>query len=331
MTKIIDKQVDVSVCMLTYFHEKYLREAIESVLAQKTHYTYEIVICDDCSKDKTPEIIKEYEDRYPGKIRGHINNENIGIPRNIYQARCMCKGRYIVALSGDDYWIDEEKIEKEASFLDAHREYFVVFNCVELRVDDEKYPFDIWPSKKRRGKKYSIKDYENGNTIASHGFMMRNFFLTEEGRAYFHKAQEISDIVDDAVDMVLFLKRGPGYVIDEITDAHRVLKHEKGKNNYNTRYSKLEKFRHHIELYNSLDNVFGEEIDFSWWYGEWYSLGFLGMIITRNLAGYREIFKSIPYKYKKLSTKSIYLKLVPNVFKNVFIRLKNKIVAINER
>ena len=318
------EKIDVSVCMLTYFHEKYISEAIESVLSQKTHFRFELVISDDCSKDNTVSIIKEYENKYPDIIRVKINETNIGIPKNIYQARCMCRGRYIVLLSGDDYWIDDKKIEKETSFLDSHSEYFSVFNCVELRIDDSKNAYEIRPHKRFRNKEYSIRDFEKGKILASHGFMMRNEFLNEEGREYFHKAQEISAYVDDAVDNVLILKKGPVFVLNEITDAHRVIRKELNKNNYNSRYTRIEKFKHQIELYNELYNCFGNEIDFSWWFADSYSVGVLGMVASRDFSGYKEIFKTIPSEYRRLTTKSIYVRLVPNIFRHIVSRIKNR-------
>ena len=71
-----DKQIDVSVYMLTYYHEKYIRQAIESVLSQKTHYNYEIVISDDYSQDGTREILREYQEKYPDIIRVNLNEKN---------------------------------------------------------------------------------------------------------------------------------------------------------------------------------------------------------------------------------------------------------------
>ena len=319
-----DGQVDVSVYMLTYYHEKYLEEAIKSVLSQKTKYKYELIISDDCSKDGTVDILKQYEAEYPEIISVNYNSQNLGIPQNMYQTRCRCKGRYIVPLSGDDYWIDERKIEKQASFLDEHLEYLAVFNCCELRVDESKKPYETMPPQEFRGKDYSLKDYEQGRTVPSHGFMMRNEFLTEEGRKYFRRAQEISKYVDDAVDTVLLLKRGKTYVLDNVADVHRVIRLDEVRHNYNSRYTKQEKFRHHIDIYNALEKEFGNEIDFSWWFADSFTVGFLGMVLTRDFKTYKDLFKTIPMKYKKLSSKSIYVKLIPNIMKQIIYRLKIK-------
>lgn len=321
------QMIDVSVYMLTYFHEKYISEALESVLKQKTKYTYEIVVSDDCSKDRTVEILKEYQKKYPNIIRLQLNEENIGIPRNIFQARCMCRGRYIVALSGDDYWIDDGKLEKEVSFLDEHNEYFSLFNLVELRVDNSSEAYETRPPKEFWNKPYTIRDYEKGNTLSSHGFMMRNAFATEEGRAYFRTAQEMSTYVDDAVDTVLILSKGPAYVLGIATDAHRVIRGDQERNNYNSKYTKLEKFTHQIDLYNALYKSFGKEIDFSWWYANAFTVGFLGMLFTRDFTGYNDVFKTIPQKFKRGIRKNIYVRLIPNSWTFIANRMKSKLTA----
>ena len=323
----LNENIDVSVYMLTYFHEKYVSEAIESVLAQNTKYKYELIISDDCSKDRTVEILRDYQQKYPDKIRLQLNTENIGIPRNIFQARCMCRGRYIVALSGDDYWIDENKIEKEVAFLDSHEEYYSLFNLVELRVDSCKEAYEIRPPKRFWNKQYTLHDYEKGNTLASHGFMMRNAFLTEEGKAYFRSAQELSCYVDDAVDLVLILSKGPAYVLGFATDVHRVIRAELEKNNYNSRYSKLEKCSHQISLYNALHDKYGEDIDFSWWYANTYAVGFVGMLYTGDFDGYHKLFSTIPTKFKRGLKRNIYLRLIPNSLSFIFTWAKNKVVA----
>lgn len=316
---------DVSVYMLTYYHEKYISQAIESVLAQKTHYTYEIVISDDFSQDGTCDILREYEKKYPNIIRVNYNETNIGIPANMFKVRCMCRGRYITVLSGDDYWIDRGKIEKEASFLDEHQEYVAVFNRAEMRMNDSKVPYEVVPDQRDPlNREYSLRNYEKCEPLCTHGFFMRNFFLTEEGRAYFAQAREISPYVDDAVDEVLVLRRGPVFFMDITADAHRVVPSTGEKKNYNSRYSRLEKFTHHIDLLNAMDNRWRSEIDFSNWYAKFCAVGILGMLVSRDFKGYKPVFESIPDHYKHPFVKGAYIRSVPEMFKLVAGRLRRR-------
>lgn len=313
--------IDVSVYILTYFHEKYISQAMESVLSQKTRFRYEIVISDDCSRDRTTDILRDYERRYPDIIRVNINEENMGIAGNIYKARSMCRGRYCTVLAGDDYWINDDKLENQVSFLEEHPDYIAVFNAVEVRMDDETHAYDVVPRDPRmRGREYTIADYERCVPLPEHGFVMRNFFLTQEGRDYFAQAREISPYVDDAVDPLLILMKGRAYVMDIVSDVHRVVRSGGTNNNYNSRYSKLEKYKHHIELANNLDSRWGDEIDFSNWYARFYAMGIEGIMPGRNHKEYRHITSTIPAKYKKPFNKSIYIKAIPHICKLIAAR-----------
>lgn len=312
---------DVSVYMMTYYHENYVRQAIESVLAQKTSYKFELVISDDCSQDGTADILREYAKRYPDIIRININESNLGIPTNIFKARTMCRGRYITNLSGDDYWIDEKKIETETRFLDEHPEYSAVACRIELRMDDSDSAYATIPEDtKLLNRPYTISEYEKCLPLGTHGLFMRNFFLTEEGRAYFAQAREISEFVDDAVDEVLLLRKGPIYVLDITSDAHRVVASDlEKKKNYNSRYSRLEKFKHHIDLLNGMSSRWGEEIDFSGWYANYSATGILSMLISRDYAGYRAVLSTIPPRYRTQ------IRWIPYAFKLIFERFRRKI------
>lgn len=312
--------IDVSVCMTTYYHEKYIRQAVDSVLAQKTHFRYEIVISDDCSQDGTVEILREYERNYPDIIRLNVNETNLGIPANIFKARSMCRGRYITNLSGDDYWINDEKIEIETRFLDEHPEYSGVACCIELRMDDSDTAYAMIPEGKGMlNKPYTLREYEKCIPLGTHGLLWRNYFLTEEGRAYFAQAREISEFVDDAVDEVLLLRKGPIYVMDIISDAHRVVASDMEKKNYNSRYSRLEKFRHHIELLNGMSARWGVEIDFTGWYANYLATGILCMFLSRDFAGYRAVISTIPPGYRSR------VRWIPYAFKLITDRLRRKI------
>lgn len=235
----------------------------------------------------------------------------------------MCRGRYITPLSGDDYWINDQKLEVEVKFLDEHPQYVAAFNGIELRMNDEKTPYDTVPHDlSTLGREYTIKDYEKCIPLGTHGFFMRNYFLTEEGREYFAQAQQISKFVDDAVDEVLILKKGPVYILDIVTDAHRVVDDITDKKNYNSRYSRLEKFGHHIGLLNGMSERWGDEIDFSGWYAEYYATGFLSMILSRDFKGYKEVMATIPDRYQKPFFRSVGVRAVPKMISFVVGRFR---------
>ncbi len=116
----------VSVSVITYQHAPYIKECLESILNQKTNFDFEILIHDDASTDGSTQIIEEYKALYPNMIFPKIQKENqyskgirgINFRYNFPRAR----GKYIALCEGDDYWVDEYKLQKQVDFLEAHPE-----------------------------------------------------------------------------------------------------------------------------------------------------------------------------------------------------------------
>lgn len=127
--------MDVSVIMLTYCHERYIRKALDSVLVQKTQLRYEILIGDDASQDGTQTIIKEYAERYPDVIKPIFHTESLGATRNANSLIQKAKGKYIAELEGDDYWSDPLKMQKQWEFLESNPQY--IGCCSKCIVVDE--------------------------------------------------------------------------------------------------------------------------------------------------------------------------------------------------
>ena len=113
----------VSVKMVTYNHELYIAQAIEGVLIQETEFPIELIIGEDCSTDRTREIVLDYQKQYPNLIRVLISTENVGAARNDVLTYNACRGTYVAVCDGDDYWTDSSKLQKQVDFLDANPEY----------------------------------------------------------------------------------------------------------------------------------------------------------------------------------------------------------------
>ena len=125
----------LSVCFITYNHEKYIRQALESVLMQKVDFPIEIVIGNDCSTDGTSVIVNEYLERFPALIRLNEIESNIGMTANWLSTISACKGKYIAMLEGDDYWTDVNKLQKQVEFLEENKHYSFVAH--DLNVIEE--------------------------------------------------------------------------------------------------------------------------------------------------------------------------------------------------
>ena len=104
--------------IVTYNHKNHISKAIESVLAQKTNFDFQIWILDDCSTDGTSDIAREYANKYPEKIIHILREHNLGGIQNAYQAISKIDTKYYSTLEGDDYWCDENKLQIQVDILE---------------------------------------------------------------------------------------------------------------------------------------------------------------------------------------------------------------------
>ncbi len=127
----------VSVCMITYNHEAFISEAIEGVLVQKTAFPIDLVISDDCSSDRTGEICREYQAKYPDVIRLLNREHNLGMQKNFMSTIQACSGKYVALCEGDDYWTDPLKLQRQVDFLEANPDFAVCHHRLRIRNEDD--------------------------------------------------------------------------------------------------------------------------------------------------------------------------------------------------
>jgi glycosyltransferase involved in cell wall biosynthesis len=127
----------VSVSLITYDHERFIAQAIESVLSQKADFEWEVVVGDDCSTDRTGEIVREFADRYPGRVRALPSERNLGLVGNFARTFRACRGEYVALLDGDDYWTNPLKLQRQVEFLDSHPECSICFHDVAVLLPDD--------------------------------------------------------------------------------------------------------------------------------------------------------------------------------------------------
>lgn len=139
--------IKLTVYCLTYNHENYIRQTLESFLHQKTKYRFKVIVHDDASTDNTQYIIKEYANQYPDIIEPILQTENqyskgIDIVKQFILPNI--EGDYIATCEGDDYWLDEKKIDRQIDFLESHNDYSAcVHNSVFYNMKTgKKKPFN---------------------------------------------------------------------------------------------------------------------------------------------------------------------------------------------
>lgn len=133
---VLSKTPLVSVPIVTYNHEHYIAQAIEGVLIQETDFPIELIIGEDCSTDRTREIVFDYQRKHPDMIRMITSDKNVGAPKNGLRIYKACRGKYLALCEGDDYWHHPLKLQMQVDcfaanpevVLVAHRAYTVDVN-----------------------------------------------------------------------------------------------------------------------------------------------------------------------------------------------------------
>lgn len=114
------KEPILTILVCAYNFERYICETLDGILSQETDFSFVILITDDASTDKTRSKIKEYIDRYPELFITVYNDKNLGLTATLKKAIPLLKTKYTCLLGGDDYWIDNKKLQKQVDFLEAH-------------------------------------------------------------------------------------------------------------------------------------------------------------------------------------------------------------------
>jgi glycosyltransferase involved in cell wall biosynthesis len=154
----------LSVLMITYNHEHYIRQALDSVLAQDVDFDYEIVVGEDCSTDSTRQILQEYERNHPAKFRLLLREKNMGAIRNFFSVLEACRGQYVALLEGDDYWTCNLKLKRQVEFLDQHPDYAVCFHNVIGRYEESTRP-DFTYVRASQPESFGLEELLNENVI----------------------------------------------------------------------------------------------------------------------------------------------------------------------
>jgi len=150
----------VSIIVVTYNHENYIAQCLDSILNQCIDESIEVIVSDDASTDKTVDIISKFKKRYASTIKPTYRITNVGATRNLLEALYQATGDYIAFCDGDDYWIDTYKLKKQIKFLKNNDKYIGCVNKI-LVVGDEGNPLSVqnvsWIND---SKSYSLKDYD---------------------------------------------------------------------------------------------------------------------------------------------------------------------------
>lgn len=165
--------IKVSVCMTTYNQERYIAQAVESVLAQQTTFPIEIVIGEDCSTDGTRAILLDLARGNPEKIQLRLAERNQGGKANFMDVAKACRGQYVAMLEGDDYWTCPNKLQMQVEALDTHLEWAMCFHPTMCVYEGWMQGQDIYPLNWDRAEA-TLVDLLAANFIPTNSVVFRN-------------------------------------------------------------------------------------------------------------------------------------------------------------
>lgn len=209
------KRPAITITLLTYNHREYIKECLEGILRQKVSFDVEVLIGDDCSTDGTQDVIREYDKKYPNRFTLILRKQNIGATRNLYDLLKRARGKYIAGLEGDDYWLDDNKLEEQYCFLEQHKEYIGCSH--EVKVVDENGRLWCFDGKYIEGRHWTF--YKEIFTYADY----QKFILPGQGSTYLYRnvffnpmydysiIEEASHLIGDMTLMLILSSQGDWY------------------------------------------------------------------------------------------------------------------------
>jgi glycosyltransferase involved in cell wall biosynthesis len=203
----------VSVLIITYNHERFIAQALESVLMQNVDFSFEIVIGEDKSPDGTLKVVEKYQRQHPDKIRLIARERNLG-SGNFVATYAACRGRYVAILEGDDYWTSSEKLQIQAQALDTHADWVLCFHGAQVVYDDGREPQYMFPPGRREV--FSLDDLLRANFIPTCSAMLRNRVVVDFPPWYASLA------MGDWPFFILLAQHGQLGYLDRVMGAYRV-------------------------------------------------------------------------------------------------------------
>ena len=196
-----ESNIKVSILCLAYNHAKYLRQTLEGFFAQKTNFDYEIIIHDDASTDETASVIREYAKKYPDVIRPVFQTEN-QYSKNVYimaeYLNPLVRGKYVALCEGDDYWSDEEKLQRQYDIMEKNPDCSMCVHRIQQILEDGTPTEQFRPAVEMTERKIDTQqflDMQKSYPFQTGCFFMRTelWIDLENNRPAFRNAADVGD------------------------------------------------------------------------------------------------------------------------------------------
>lgn len=209
-------KVKVSVCVVTYNQQDFIAECLESIINQKGDFELEVIVSDDCSTDKTAEIVDAYISKYPLVIRRLESLQNLGATKNFLTVHEQARGDFVCHCDGDDFWYPN-KVQTQLEVFKQDDEVVQVWNCTDI-VDDKSNVVNLFPSKVARFLYPTILSPSN---VAS-SYALVGHHSSQMYKRSARNVQVYTEVVLDYWVAFLIAKNGKSVYLKDILSAYRV-------------------------------------------------------------------------------------------------------------
>lgn len=248
----------MTIIVPSYNNGRYIRQSLDSILAQEVNFNYQIIITDDCSQDNSLQIIKEYSLKYSDKILALYSNKNCRLFQNVLKALKEMDSEYFCVLDPDDYWTDKKRLQKAVDFLDENSDYTIyAANVYKLFNDGTTKIYHDYQGIREKTSTYT--DFLKGKAVLSNtpASTYRNVYFGNGIPAEYlgltgTRFEEMFRA--DSARNLIHLKRGKAYFVNECVGCARY--HGKGL------ASSLSEYERHITsafAHIALFEFFGKE------------------------------------------------------------------------
>ncbi|WP_335921480.1 glycosyltransferase family 2 protein [Shewanella chilikensis] len=290
-----NSEIKISIIVLVYNHEKYLERALNSIICQQHDFPIEILIGDDCSSDRSPEIIKKFEQSNCNSnqhVRTFIRNKNFGAAFNVSHLANLSNGKYITFLEGDDYWCSDTKLIKQFEFLQSNPDYIAVTH--PLRVEDLSGNF-VFNTPSSYSHIFTLENFLRGKRFPLTAAMIR-----KNNEEIQHVSSLISKGPRNAADVTwcfYLLSKSDVYILSEPMAAYN-MRVMGGESNYNSISTDLRKCEDRLLMLDINNNE--------------YQLG------GRMLYLYSQLFKRVVFSFRlSLADQLSFFRIFAKVFKGL--------------
>lgn len=240
----------VSICCITYNHEKYIADALESFLKQETSFPFEIIIHDDASTDNTPKIVEEYQKRYPKIIRTILQKDNQyskGKKPLRDFVTPLVRGKYMATCEGDDFWTDNKKLQIQVNFLENNPDYIMCFHKVKVVDVNKRFLGKYYGLANKGSKEIDIKEAATSGVVHVSSRLFRTEFYRKPKPEWMNYARH-----GDYALALYSAAEGKVYYMDKVMSAYRMGVEGSIMTNFRKNYSKQNEINYHLNRIDTL-------------------------------------------------------------------------------